>query len=154
MLGAQLPDDFIVFYKIHNGQISEGPSFIDCEEWLSFEGIEYQWKVWKELLDGGAFSEGDFKSSPDIEVKNDWWHPCWIPITYDGSGNHYCLDLVPTKEGNHGQIIRMWHDDDIRPLIASSFTAWIEDYKNKLIRGQLIYSEDYFGIIDEEELEN
>ena len=88
---------------------------------------------------------------PDKGIKNDWWNDSWIPITYDGSGNHYCLDLDPTEEGIYGQIIRMWHDDAERTLVANSFKEWIVDYKDKLVSGQMVYSEDYFGIIDKDE---
>jgi len=52
----------------------------------------------------------------------------WIPITANGSGDNYCIDLDPTDEGQKGQIIRMWHDDPQRELVSSSFRQWIYDY--------------------------
>ena len=125
-----------------------------CEELLSFERIADEWKVWKDLLDSKDFEDknGPFSSTPDSGIKKDWWNALWIPFTYDGSGNHYCLDLDPSNEGTYGQIIRMWHDDPQRNLVANSFSVWMTDYKNKLVSGQLVYSEDYFGIIDKEEV--
>jgi cell wall assembly regulator SMI1 len=152
-INAKLPTGFIEFYKIHNGQTTGSAGLIECEELLSFERILDEWKVWEDLLDSKDFEDdnGPYTSTPDRGVKNDWWNALWIPITYDGSGNHYCLDLDPTNEGRYGQVIRMWHDDPIRSLEAPSFKEWITDYKDKLMEGQLVYSEDYFGIIDKAE---
>ncbi|WP_026999501.1 SMI1/KNR4 family protein [Eisenibacter elegans] len=154
LIKAELPRDFIDFYKIHNGQSDEAAGLIDCEELLSFERIADEWLVWKSLLDSKTFedSQGPHISNPDRGIKNDWWNPLWIPITYDGSGNHYCLDLDPTEEGVYGQIIRMWHDDTERSLIAYSFKEWVTAYSQKLSSGELVYSEDYFGIISRDEL--
>lgn len=146
IIGAKLPHDFIIFYRVHNGQSRDGAALIDGEELLSFDRIIEEWNIWNDLLNNNTFENS--VASPDAGIKSNWWNPLWIPITYDGNGNHYCLDLDPTKEGSYGQIIRMWHDDDVRSLIAKSFKEWIKDYTNKLISGQLVYSEDYFGVVD------
>ncbi len=155
LLNAKLPIDFIAFYKIHNGQETESAGLIECEELLSFDRIIDEWKVWKDLLDSKDFEDdnGPYTSTPENGIKNNWWNALWIPITYDGSGNHYCLDLDPEKGGNYGQIIRMWHDDPARSLEALSFKEWITYYKDKLVDGKLVYSEDYFGIINKEDLD-
>lgn len=154
IIKAKLPDDFVEFYKVHDGQDLGNGGLIECEELLSFERIEDEWKVWKDLLDSQTFQGNDdepYTSTPDKGVKNNWWNALWIPITNDGCGNHYCLDLDPTAEGKYGQIIRMWHDDDERKLVANSFKEWITNYKEKLVSGQMVYSEDYFGIIDKDD---
>ena len=149
---AKLPKEFIEFYRIHNGQESQSAGLIECEELLSFERILDEWQIWKELLDSNEFeSDGElYASSPEIGIKNNWWNSLWIPITQDGSGDHYCLDLDPAEKGNYGQIIRMRHDDPQRHLEAGSFREWITNYKDKLVSGQMVYSEDYFGIIDKD----
>jgi cell wall assembly regulator SMI1 len=153
IIKTKLPDDFVEFYKVHNGQERNSAGFIDCEEFLSFDRIGDEWKIWKDLLDTKTFEDDDepYTSTPDKGIKNDWWNDHWIPITYDGSGNHYCLDLDPTEEGKYGQIIRMWHDDDERSLVANSFKEWMTSYKDQLVSGQMVYSEKYFGIIDKNE---
>ncbi len=152
IINAKLPTDFTAFYKIHNGQTTGSAGLIECEELLSFERILDEWQIWKDLLDSKNFEDnnGAFTSTPDTGIKNNWWNALWIPITYDGSGNHYCLDLDPTNQGNYGQIIRMWHDNAQRSWVANSFNEWITVYNDKLVGGQLVYSEDYFGIIDKE----
>lgn len=153
-IGAKLPLDFLEFYKIHNGQDSSSEGLINAEELLSFERIIDEWSIWKDLLDKKTFEENgtSFTSEPDKGIKNNWWNPLWIPITYDGSGNHFCLDLDPDENGNYGQIIRMWHDDAIRTLEAKSFTEWINEYVIKLQNGDYIYSEDWGGVINKDNI--
>jgi len=155
LIHSKLPESFKFFYKVHNGQKSESAGLIECEELLSLERIEDEWKVWKGLLDEQNFEDdnGLYTSEPDPGIKNDWWNPLWIPITYDVCGNHYCIDLDPADEGHYGQIIRMWHDDPQRSLEAKSFTEWINKYKDRLLNGELVYSEEYFGIIDKNEID-
>lgn len=153
-ISAKLPVDFIEFYKVHNGQTTESAGLIECEELLSFDRIKDEWQIWKDLLDQKEFEDtnGPYTSTPETGIKNDWWNALWIPITYDGCGNHYCLDLDPTIEGNYGQIIRMWHDSDERTLEATSFKNWLTEYKDNLEKGQLVYSKDWFGIINKEKV--
>ncbi|MEH2143178.1 SMI1/KNR4 family protein [Nostoc sp.] len=78
----------------------------------------------------------------------DWWSPLWIPLTYDGAGNHDCLDLAPAKGGKVGQIIQMWHDEGERELVASSFQNWLEEYATGLESDQYVFSHEYGGIVN------
>lgn len=123
--GKDLPKDFIDFYKIHNGQESYSLGLIDDEELLNTERILDEWNIWNNLLKGGSL---DFPSNPNTGIKNNWFNPLWIPITYDGAGNHYCLDLDPSPEGIYGQVIRFWHDDSERTVEATSFGEWIDKF--------------------------
>lgn len=147
-IGAKLPSDFKDFYQVHNGQQEGYDGLIDGEELLSTGRIIDEWKVWKGLYDGGDFK--DSCSSPDRGVKNDWWHPLWIPITYDGSGNHFCMDLSPATDGRVGQIIRLKHDDDKRKLVADSFAEWVTRYAEDIENGNYIYSEADGGVVNKD----
>ncbi|ANQ49389.1 molybdenum cofactor biosynthesis protein MoeA [Flammeovirga sp. MY04] len=149
-IGGKLPKDYIEFLKIHNGQERDSEGLIDTEEFLSTDRVIEEWSVWKDLLDKGDFKESE--SEPDEGIKPDWWNSKWIPITYDGNGNHYCIDIDPSSSGTNGQIIRMWHDSGERELIANSFKEWISNYVNDLEKGKYVYSEDWGGIINKEEL--
>lgn len=149
-IGTKLPQEYIQFLQIHNGQSRDSEGLIDTEELLSAERIIEEWTVWKDLLDKGDFD--DSQSTPGNGIKSDWWNPKWIPITYDGHGNHYCIDLDPGIGGTSGQIIRMWHDSSERELIASSFKEWIAKYVRALEKGKYVYSEDWGGIINKEDL--
>lgn len=153
-IGKALPEDFKQFYKVHNGEIENGQGILLGEEFLSVERIIEEWNIWKDLLDNKEFIEDGvaIESEPDAGIKNNWWNPFWIPFTYDGSGNHICIDLDPSQDGNYGQIIRMWHDDATRELLANNFTEWITAYTDDLEKGNFVFSDDYGVIIHKDDL--
>lgn len=145
VLGIKLPADCVATFRLHNGQHSNSPGLFDAWEFLSLERILDEWRVWKDLLDGGDFK--DARSNPSGITVTDWWSPLWIPLTYDGAGNHDSLDLNPGPKGRSGQIIKMWHDDSDRPLVASSYAEWIAGYASDMERGLCCFSEEYNGVI-------
>lgn len=149
-IGTEPPADFVAFYRVHNGQRGSAGGLLDGEELLSVPRMLAEWTIWHDLLQGGDF-EG-INSDPAPGVRADWWHPCWLPLTYDGAGNHCCLDLAPAPGGTRGQIIRMWHDDAERPLVATSFTEWLAQYVAGLEAGDYAFSEDYDGIVAVDDL--
>jgi len=151
-LSVTFPDDVKTFYKIHNGQSDDGPYLLDGRELLSLERIKDEWDVWKELLDGGDFE--DVESEPEAGIRKDWWNEKWIPLTYDGSGNHDCLDLAPDNSGTSGQIISFWHDDPDRNIVANSFREWLENYADDLEAGLYVYSDEYGGVVRKEDIED
>lgn len=150
-LAVKFPDDVKSLYLICNGQSSYDYGMFDGCEFLSLERIKDEWSVWKKLLDDGIFQDDngqDQGSNPELGIRNVWWSPQWIPLTYDGCGNHYCLDLNPSKGGTNGQIITMWHDDDERKIVAPGLRAWLQQYADGLESGQFIFSDEYNSIID------
>jgi cell wall assembly regulator SMI1 len=143
-LSMQLPEDVKSSYRIHNGQLTYEYGLIHRREFLSLERIKDEWECWKELLDSGTFETEDgedigSESAPGI--CNVWWSAKWIPLTYDGAGNHDCLDLNPAEGGTVGQIISMWHDDAERRIVAPSFRAWLQQYAEGLESGLFVFSE-------------
>lgn len=149
-LGVQLPEDFKAVYRRHNGQDEASDWLFNGREFLSLERIQEEWQVWKELLDGGDFDHS--ASEPDTGIRTDWWHAQWIPITYDGAGNHDCLDLAPAEGGTVGQIIEFWHDDPDRKVLAESYGTWFAAFVLACESGQYIYSEEYGSIVDQDAL--
>lgn len=148
-LGVRFPADCVASFQIHNGQKFDSPWLFDAWELLSLERIVDEWKVWKDLLD-----RGDFRESRSVSfgaTVDDWWSPLWIPLTYDGAGNHDCLDLSPGPEGRSGQIIKMWHDDVERTVMAPSYEAWFSGFASDLKNGRCKFSEEYNGVIRDEE---
>ncbi|MEL6352493.1 MAG: SMI1/KNR4 family protein [Cyanobacteria bacterium J06627_28] len=148
-LSIVLPDDVKALYLLCNGQSVCNYGIINGNEFLSLERIKDEWSIWKDLLDADEFAEHDNTESNriDPEIRNTWWSSKWIPLTYNGSGDHDCLDLDPTERGTIGQIITMWHDDDERKVIASGIRAWLQQYSEQLEAGQLVFSEEYNGIV-------
>ena len=138
-LSVKLPEDFIQFLKIHNGQDPEVEfswlrGIVAGEQLLSIKEIIEQCNFWNEMVANGEFDE--FFEERDNGVKGDWWNTKWIPFTHDGSGNHICIDLDPSNTGTMGQVIRMYHDDDYRPVEAPSFQEWFAQYLDRLEAGE------------------
>ncbi|MDV2991669.1 MAG: hypothetical protein N4J56_001323 [Chroococcidiopsis sp. SAG 2025] len=141
ILSIKLPEDVKASYRIHNGQSIYKEGLFEGREFLSLERIREEWEVWKDLLDAGEF-EG-YESDPDVGIRNNWWNDKWIPITYDGAGNHDCLDLDPADGETVGQIITMYHDSGDREIVSSSLRAWLQKYADGLESGQIILQDDY-----------
>lgn len=136
-LNVQFPEDFVELYSYNNGQDEMSDNILYDEELLSLSRIIAEWKIWKQLLDQGKFENN--VSSPDYGIKNDWWNEKWIPFTFDGSGNHYCIDLSPGEDGSYGQVIRVLHDAPERKLIANSFKEFFEKYLKDLKSGKIYF---------------
>ena len=151
VIGKELPGDFRAYYRIHDGQQPyPAPQLIDLEELLSVDRILDERKIWFDLLvdKGGNRSGFPHPSEPDGGIKNDWYNEFWVPFTYNGSGDHLCLDLDPATGGTYGQVIRMWHDDPRRPLIATSFRDFMTEYVDGLYADlYLVGTEEYRGIV-------
>lgn len=150
-LGVTLPEDYVACLKVHNGQDPDIGGLFEGTEFLSTDEILAQWTVWKEVLDGGKLAGA--QSEPDSGIRNDWWNAAWIPFTHNGGGDHLCLDLAPDTSGTPGQVITMWHDSGTRVLVAPGFGAWFESYTDRVLAGDIVYSEDYCGLVDREDAE-
>lgn len=136
-LGVRFPEDVRRCYLLHDGQNADSrgfpPAFLHGWEWLSLERMVDEWRVWKDLVDAGDLV--DCVTEPDAGVREDWYHPGWVPITYSGCGDHHCLDLAPAPGGTVGQIIEVWHDMASRPVVAPSFIRWLEHFAAELEEG-------------------
>lgn len=144
-INKELPADFLNFYRICDGQLYQATYMVENEEFLSFDRMLNEWSIWKDLLDADTFVEDGqpITSDPDAGIKADWWNPAWIPFTYNGAGDHLCLDLDPADGGRYGQVIRMWHDDGVRTLEYASFKDWLSGYIEDLEQGRYIFDGDY-----------
>ncbi len=149
-ISTKLPEDFVQFLKVHNGQGNNSGWIIDGSELLSIERIIDEWGIWNGILSSGDFD--GMSAERGSGVKSDWWNPKWIPFTYDGGGNHLCIDLDPAATGNPGQIITMWHDSEEREIKAISFRKWFEQYVNEVEAGKYVYSADYEAIVSSNDI--
>ena len=121
-LGLALPDEVRAWYAAHDGG---GDDYVLAgREFLSLAHMVAQWKIWKQLLDQGTFGANDH-GAPDIGVQKKWWISEWVPVTYDGAGNHHVIDLAPAPGGQLGQVLSFWHDDSPRTVVAPSFLKWL-----------------------------
>ena len=138
-LGRRLPAEVETFLKVHDGQgggkraafISEGDEdFGNRFRFLRTTEIVREWRVWKELVEGGEFR--DRKSLPDEGVRDDWYNLGWVPLTSDGLGDHHCLDLAPADGAHEGRIILVWHDREERTVVAESIEQWLHQLAEDL----------------------
>ena len=156
-LDVTFPDDVRASFRVHDGQSGSTASFgfspglIDGWELLSLATMRDQWQAWKDLLDGGEFD--DTRSEPRGPILTDWWHPCWIPLTHDGSGNHHMLDLNPAPGGAVGQIIEFVHDDSTRTVVAANFATWLTQFANDLDAGEYVYDDALESLWRREDVE-
>ena len=149
-LGFEIPNELVEMLKIHNGQKGEASYLFEEQEFLSSNRIIDEWKVWKNLLESGDL-EDNKSDCFDKEIQNNWWNLKWLPFTYDGCGNHYCIDMNPSEWGEKGQIIEMYHDDSERKLLNNTLYSWFESYISKLKNKEYVYSKDYDEIICNDE---
>ena len=149
-LGFSIPNELLELLKIHNGQKGNAGWLFDGQEFLSSSRIIDEWKVWKGLLDGGNFD--GFCSEPEKGIKDDWWNDKWVPFTYNGCGDHFCIDADPDVGGNFGQVITMWHDAGERERLAPSLADWLKSYVDGLQTGVYVYSEEYDSIVKESDI--
>lgn len=149
-LGVRFPDDLRQSLAIHDGQDEEAPGLINGCELLSLERIVDEWSIWTELLNEGEFD--GLTSESDDPVRGDWWNKAWVPLTYDGMGNHHCLDLDPADGGKVGQVIVMMQDDAYRPVIAPNYADWLEAFAEDLESGVYVYDEEDGGVVHRRDL--
>lgn len=150
-LGVRFPDDVRAIYRRHDGQAFDSPWLLYGWEWLSLERMRDEWRVWKDLLDDGEFA--DAQSDGDGEtVRTNWWHPGWIPLTYDGAGDHHCIDLAPGPRGRAGQIIEMWHDEPARRVVASNVGEWLSRFADALENGDYVFAAADAALLHKDDL--
>ncbi len=139
-LGFPLSASMKAYYRAHDGGPEDADDFVDADdlggrELLSLERIASEWKVWKGLLDAGDFGDNDH-SDPEKGVQQRWWIPQWVPVTYDGSGNHHVVDMAPADFGVAGQVLSFWHDEETRTVVGKGFLAWLASPDTKFNGGE------------------
>lgn len=130
---CELPQSIKEFYLIHNGTRGGGPPLMGKWRLLNLDTVCREWSIQNELLADGVFD--DEECEPDEPVQPVWWDNRWIPVASNDSGDLICLDLNPPEDGTFGQLIRYWHNDPARTVIAKSFTDWLTQFLNDLENG-------------------
>lgn len=145
LLGVEFTSDLKTFYQTHNGQSIRRVYLFDESEFLSLDRMIFEWLQWKELHDDGEFNHLESDCEPEIQPV--WWDRHWIPFTENGAGDHFCIDFNPTSQGTYGQIITLFHDQNIRQKIANSIHEWFTNYVNALENGAYTYSKQTCTIL-------
>ncbi len=136
----ELPDDYLACMRDTDGSAS--PVF---GAWTvsSLRELPRNVGVMAEHLN--ADDDGRYRAEGPVRAV--YWHPRWIPVAYDGSGDHLCLDLAPAPGGTVGQVIVFHHDQGHRRVLAASFSAWLEQLADRLESGQLAWDADAAAVL-------
>lgn len=142
---GDIPVAFKYFLKRHNGQKPDSEAIFPMGGLLSVKEIIEEYKIWTKLLDDGDLDPNEGTS--DASIRPVWFHEKWLPITASGAGDNLCLDTAPTKKGTIGQVLTLWHDDDVRDLVGTGpFEDFFDSFVTDLETGVRKYSEDEGGI--------
>ena len=144
-LGFTLPDDIRASYAIHDG--SGGADILPQSAYSEVIGVAHlplnevtrDWQMWLESHERGF---DDSRAHPKGPIKAKWWNPRWVPVTWDGGGDHLCLDLDPGIGGTVGQVICFSHEIGPVYVVAESWRAFLEGYAADLEAGRLQFNAD------------
>ncbi len=141
--GVTMPADFVESYNIHNGSANGQiiPVSGDISHYLMALGeVLQEWKMMKELAEGGEFDDGEPRG--DERIQKVWWHTQWIPFTSNGAGDYLCIDMAPAMNGTVGQVINFNHEGGEHEVVASSLQDVLSTLARDLQDGAYEYSED------------
>jgi cell wall assembly regulator SMI1 len=95
-----LPKELVEWFAWHDGQDGTGN--------IGPSGNDYLLSV------AGMAADRQFLS----EEGNPPFEPDWLPLMANGGGDYVVYDRA------EGRLLRYFHDDDARPVVAASLTAW------------------------------
>lgn len=156
-LGVALPEDLKSFYQVHDGQWvwqdkadfqPKDYALYNMHKFLSLARVQEEWQIWVDVHE-------------DLPLEYKWvtlesgetiaaWSDKWIPLTSDGCGDAFFLDLSAIlMGGNVGQIID--YEDCIGfadEIVAPSFRVWLETFATDLEAGHYWYDSEIGWLLD------
>lgn len=150
-LGFALPEEVRESYLVHDGS---GDADIMPHTAYGLIGVPHlslsdairDRQMWLGFLDEGGFRE----PSPRGPIRRDWWNPRWLPVTWDGGGDHLCIDLDPAPGGVPGQVIYFSHEEGPLEVVADGWREYLERYALDLETDRLRFDESGELIAGEE----
>lgn len=121
-VGASLPPELGALLKAvgPGAPLFAGAPLLDPAEALR------AWAVWDDVYESMTLEDiQQHISSAKGYVYPAYTCPRWVPFL-EHRQHYLCLDLVPGKKGNYGQVIAMGEDLDRRSVIAPSLWSWLE----------------------------
>ncbi len=146
----ELPEELLQLYKLTNGQKDfpyQGSVFL-AMTFLDIPNLIGHYDIWKELstqeLNPGE-TFGDYynyqkeggNSTPEKAIKIKYINLKWIPIFYDGGGNHIGLDLDPDQYGTYGQVINFGRDQRQKFVMANSLSQFFALINKQIAAGKV-----------------
>jgi len=148
-LGFRLPTEVRESYAVHDGTggaHGDGADILPHAAFgligvpmLSLDEALQTWEMWMGWRDGGSFD--DSRARPQGPVRAEWWSPRWFPVTWDGGGDHLCIDMDPAPGGVVGQVIYVGHEVGPMGVVVTSWRAFLEGFASDLEAGHLRFNE-------------
>jgi cell wall assembly regulator SMI1 len=93
-------------------------------EYTGFDQVREAWAAMTSNLENGSFDEATERATanrgmPENKIAKTYWNRGWIPVSVDGCGNMYCVDLAPEEKGLLGQIIAMECQEGQGPFLTA-----------------------------------
>lgn len=138
-LGISFPQDLRDSYAVHDGSgeadiLPHSTMTLIAVPLLSLDEVVRTWQMWLDFLRPPGFD--DSRASPQGPIQAKWWNPRWVPVTWDGGGDHLCIDLDPAPGGVSGQVIYFSHEVGPVEVVAASWRAYLEGYAADLTSGR------------------
>lgn len=139
-LGFALPADVRESYAVHDGSgdtdvLPHRIMGLIQVPLLSLAEAVRDREMWLGWWDGGSFDHS--VADPRGPIRAQWWCRGWVPVTWDGGGDHLCIDLDPAPGGVPGQVIYFSHEVGPVEVVAESWRAYLEGYAADLESGRL-----------------
>jgi cell wall assembly regulator SMI1 len=141
-VGVTLSDDYRALMQLHDGEhnctlFSDIPStfpFADFEQFLPIDEALEQHEHWQEIGAMMAQDMGDEDFAEiDPRIKKSGFERGWVPLFSTANGDICCVDLVPSEQGEHGQLIRVSHDEGARRVVSATLSEFFVHYYAALI---------------------
>ncbi|MGF1579668.1 MAG: SMI1/KNR4 family protein [Gemmataceae bacterium] len=142
-IGEPLPKDLKAYFRIHNGALGSPGLFFGLELLPTHE-VQRNYGNWVSGVDEYPELDDWHASFPEGAVQQRFLCPGWIPLTYDGGGNHIGVDMAPGPKGRRGQVILFGSDDEQHSVVAWSWAEFLQLF------AKLLEEADFSMVVVEE----
>jgi cell wall assembly regulator SMI1 len=142
-IGLLLPEDVRASYAVHDGSGEacilpqrNGSRWMNGVALLSLDEVVRDAQMWRAF----RFDESNHsRARPDGPIRRTWWNRRWVPVTWDGGGDHLCLDFDPAPGGVSGQVICFSHEIGPVTVVADCWKSYLERVATDLETGRLLF---------------
>lgn len=133
ILGTPLPPGVQDLYGTVDGQDPQRPGVLFGLTWLPARQAAQEHVTWMEL----AAEDTSLLSEPSGAIRAVTFHPAWLPLATDGSGNGLATDLAPGETGAAGQVITYGPDETTRRVVSPDVQAFFGWAAQAVTQGDL-----------------
>lgn len=150
-IGRSLPDDYVDFLKIHNGQAFGAGGLIGGFELMSSDNVVAQC-----LMLNGKFqpSEGNRPGFCTSKMSGEAWRSeTWVPFARKGCDHFLCFEPRSIRLEPQARVVMISLESGEKKIVGSSFKSWLMAYLTQVFEGDIVYSSEHGGLVHREEAE-